>query len=41
MNARTGKERRETNWFRDADVADPIDAVLFVGLADWDAAHRG
>ena len=22
-------------WFRDADVAEAIDAVLFVGLADW------
>jgi uncharacterized ferredoxin-like protein len=34
MRAR-GVERRETIWFRDADVADAIDAVLFVGLADW------
>jgi uncharacterized ferredoxin-like protein len=34
MRAR-GKERRETIWFRDAEVADVIDAVLFVGLADW------
>src|SRR5262245_39207426 len=34
MRAR-GKERREAIWFRDADVADAIDAVLFVGLADW------
>jgi uncharacterized ferredoxin-like protein len=34
MRAR-GKERRETIWFRDAQVADAIDAVLFVGLADW------
>ena len=30
-----GKERRETIWFRDAEVADTIDAVLFVGLMDW------
>jgi uncharacterized ferredoxin-like protein len=30
-----GKERREAIWFRDADVADVVDAVLFVGLADW------
>ena len=30
-----GKERREAIWFRDADVAEAIDAVLFVGLADW------
>jgi uncharacterized ferredoxin-like protein len=34
MRAR-GKERRETIWFRDAEVADAIDAVLFVGLNDW------
>jgi uncharacterized ferredoxin-like protein len=30
-----GAERRETIWFRDADVADTIDAVLFVGLSGW------
>jgi len=30
-----GKERREVIWFRDADVAEAIDAALFVGLADW------
>src|SRR5207248_3734052 len=29
MRAR-GRERRETIWFRDADVADAIDAVLLV-----------
>jgi uncharacterized ferredoxin-like protein len=34
MRAR-GKERRENIWFRDADVAEAVDAVLFVGLADW------
>jgi uncharacterized ferredoxin-like protein len=34
MRAR-GKERRETIWFRDAEVADAVDAVLFVGLNDW------
>jgi uncharacterized ferredoxin-like protein len=34
MRAR-GKERRETIWFRDADIAEQIDATLFVGLADW------
>ena len=34
MRAR-GKERREVIWFRDADVAEVIDAALFVGLADW------
>jgi uncharacterized ferredoxin-like protein len=34
MRAR-GKERRETIWFRDAEVAETIDAALFVGLADW------
>jgi uncharacterized ferredoxin-like protein len=30
-----GKERREAIWFRDADVADAVDAILFVGLCDW------
>ena len=31
-----GAERRETIWFRDADVAEAVDAVLFVGLRpDW------
>lgn len=34
MRAR-GKERREAIWFRDAKAAEAIDAVLFVGLADW------
>jgi uncharacterized ferredoxin-like protein len=34
MRAR-GQERRETIWFRDADVAEAIDAVLLVGIADW------
>src|SRR5205807_10278267 len=34
MRAR-GKERREAIWFRDAEVAEVIDAVLFVGLSDW------
>jgi uncharacterized ferredoxin-like protein len=34
MRAR-GKERRETIWFRDADVAERVDAVLFVGLSGW------
>lgn len=34
MRAR-GKERREAIWFRDADVAEAIDAILFVGIADW------
>ncbi|HKA03845.1 MAG TPA: hypothetical protein VKD67_05930 [Acidimicrobiales bacterium] len=28
-----GAERRETIWFCDADVAEAVDAVLFVGLA--------
>jgi uncharacterized ferredoxin-like protein len=27
-----GVERRETIWFRDADVAEAVDAILFVGL---------
>ena len=30
-----GKERRESIWFRDADVAEAVDAILFVGIADW------
>src|SRR3954451_16222719 len=30
-----GKERREAIWFRDADVAEAVDAVLLVGIADW------
>lgn len=30
-----GKERRENIWFRDADVIDAVDAVLFIGLHDW------
>ncbi|HEV8295798.1 MAG TPA: DUF2148 domain-containing protein [Acidimicrobiales bacterium] len=34
MRAR-GAERRESIWFRDAQAAEAIDAVLFVGLADW------
>jgi len=34
MRAR-GKERRETIWFRDAQVAEAVDAILFIGLADW------
>jgi uncharacterized ferredoxin-like protein len=34
MRAR-GKERREAIWLRDADVAEAIDAVLFVGIFDW------
>ena len=31
MRAR-GKERRERIWFRDADAAETVDAILFVGL---------
>jgi uncharacterized ferredoxin-like protein len=31
-----GKERRETIWFRDAEVAEVVDAILFIGLApNW------
>src|SRR5207237_9591420 len=33
MRAR-GKERCEQIWFRDADVVEAIDVVLFVGIAD-------
>lgn len=34
MRAR-GKERREAIWFRDAEVAEAVDAILFVGIAGW------
>lgn len=34
MRAR-GKERREGIWFRDAEVAEAIDATLLIGLVDW------
>ena len=34
MRAR-GTERREAIWFRDADVAEAVDAILFVGLTGW------
>jgi uncharacterized ferredoxin-like protein len=31
-----GKERREAIWFRDADVAEAVDAIVFLGLApNW------
>jgi len=31
-----GTERRESIWFRDAEVAEAVDAILFVGLLpDW------
>jgi uncharacterized ferredoxin-like protein len=31
-----GRERREPIWFRDADVAEAVDAILFIGLApNW------
>ncbi|MHB8448917.1 MAG: DUF2148 domain-containing protein [Mycobacteriales bacterium] len=31
-----GKERREAIWFRDAEVTETVDAILFVGLLpDW------
>jgi uncharacterized ferredoxin-like protein len=30
-----GVERRETIWFRDAGVAEAVDAILFVGMVDW------
>lgn len=34
MRAR-GKERREAIWFRDAEVAEAVDAILFVGIVGW------
>lgn len=30
-----GNERKEAIWFRDAEVAEKIDCVLFVGLNEW------
>lgn len=30
-----GKERREAIWFRDAEVAEAVDAILIVGITDW------
>jgi len=31
-----GRERREAIWFRDAEVAEAVDAILFIGLApNW------
>ena len=30
-----GNERQEAIWFRDADTAEKLDLVLFIGLADW------
>jgi uncharacterized ferredoxin-like protein len=34
MRARA-RERREAIWLRDAELAEAVDAVLFVGLKDW------
>ena len=30
-----GVERKESIWFRDAEVAEKMDCILFVGLKDW------
>lgn len=30
-----GEKRKEAIWFRDADTAEKLDLVLFIGLADW------
>jgi uncharacterized ferredoxin-like protein len=30
-----GEKHREPIWFRDADTAEKLDLVLFIGLADW------
>ena len=30
-----GKERKEAIWFRDADLAEKVEAILFIGLKDW------
>lgn len=32
---RRGAERREAIWFRDAQAAEQMDAILFIGLSDW------
>ena len=32
---RRGAERHEAIWFRDAEVAEAVDAIVFVGLSDW------
>jgi len=32
---RRGAERREAIWFRDAEAAERMDAILFIGLKDW------
>lgn len=34
MRAR-GRERREAIWFRDADLCERVDGILFLGLKDW------
>src|SRR5258706_408362 len=40
MRAR-GRERRERIWFRDADAAEAVDAILFVGLLPgWHPRRR-
>jgi len=30
-----GKKLKDPIWFRDADVAEKLDLVLFIGLAHW------
>lgn len=30
-----GEKHREAIWFRDADTAEKLDLVLFIGLAEW------
>ncbi len=30
-----GRERREPIWFRDADLCERVDGILFIGLKDW------
>ena len=34
MRAR-GRERREALWIRDAEIAEILDCVVFIGLKDW------
>src|SRR5690349_5465239 len=30
-----GQKHKEAIWFRDADTAEKLDVVLFIGLAEW------
>src|SRR5258708_39368616 len=30
-----GQQHKEAIWYRDADTAEKLDLVLFIGLAEW------